>query len=335
MPNQAQLGYVGFVSLDGSRVRATSCDIRATQAIDSPNLVDGKFDKTTYQVQAKEVGGSISFPAVHEDGDSVTRTLWNGVIERNTSGRLANRIDNIKVKYATGVSYEYSSNIVDTFEYSVTQSDMVNINIGIIGIDRDNGATGDATESQAFYEQRNSRVVTWNDAVVKFLVGSGAVGGDEIRSFSINVNNNSQRYYTLNGKLVAQDVAATKRDITGSITVMGRNELLAARAGFKGQDNQTRCTETSEVIWGYCVGSKSNLSAGSTAAPTCAGDIGVGCAGNFIVRMGGTVFQIEEIAITNELLETTVNYRVLPGSPIVASGISEGYTNQRSYNFLT
>jgi len=275
------------------RVRATSADIRANQAIDSENVVDGKIDRTTYRVGPIEVGGSIAFPAVYEDGSTVTAALWRYCLQRGNDGSLG-QIIAINVKYADSGAYSYTNNIIDTFEFSVTQSEVVNINVGVIGRARNSFITATQAEVANFYTYRNTRVVTWNDAVVAFS-GVG-LQSNEVRSFTATVNNNSQRFYTLNGQLFPQDVAPTKRDITGSLSIMGRNSQLAQYAF----DNQTRCTEPNTVQFGYVVGQGGNA----------AGD---GCNGNFLVELPGIVYQIEEIAITNELLETTVAYRSLPG----------------------
>jgi hypothetical protein len=302
MPNKASMGFVGFVRFTGLQyapaaiVRATSADIKATQNIDSPNLVDGKNDKTTYQLGPIEVGGSVAFPAVHEDGSTVTTALWKQVIQRNNTGKLMSSFD-IDIKYTNDTSYAYKGCIVDTFEFSVAQSDTVNINVGIIGTSRDDN---DLSNTNPSYGLRNTRVVTWNDAFIS-LSGGVTVTGDEIRSFTNTVNNNSQRYYTMNSQLYPADISATKRDITGNLVVMGRNVSLSTRAF----SNQQRCTEISTLTFGYKIG-------GQTTG---------GCSGDFVVQFpNSVVFQIEEIAITNELLETTINYRVLPGISYNGSG---------------
>lgn len=332
MPTSAQLGFVGYVRIaDIDRVvRATSCDIRMSQSIEKPTIVDGKFDKTVYQLGPREVGGTLAFPAVYEDGSAVTEYLWKAAIQRNISqGRLTNRINDLIVKYSSGSIYSYTDCLIDTFEFSVAQSDVVNVSCGIFGIDRGYPSQTASDVAKDFYNLNNTRIVTWNDAVVRFLVNTGGnstvVSGSEIRNFTATVNNNSQRYYTLNSRLTAQDIAATKRDITGNMTVMGRNNALANAAAGDGVGNEFRCTELSQIDFGYCVGNKSNLN--STGDISCNASSNLGCNGNFLVHMEGVVFEIEEIAIGNELLETTVNYHVLPGIPIGSDGPTYDFLN--------
>lgn len=310
MPSIASqvLGFIGYVEfilpggtdiVAGSRiVRATSCDVKATQNIEPGNVVDAHIDKTTYSLGPIEVGGTIAFPAVYEDGSDVTTSLWALCLNRGVNGELT-PISQINIKYADQAAYAYLGDIIDTFEFTVTQSDFVNISVGIIGISRDDSFVIKQPGSTGFFGLRNSRIVTWNDAVVDFM-GVG-LQSNEVRSFSATVNNNSQRFFSLNGQLTAQIVAPTKRDITGSISIMGRNQTLATLA----YSNKNRCTEQNQVKFGYQVG---------------VGVTGTGCNGSFLVQLPGIVYHIEEIAITNELLETTVAYRSLPGIAYNGSG---------------
>lgn len=299
MPNLASMGFVGYVQFENSLVRATSADVKATQNIEKPNVVDGKLDKTVYQLGPIEVGGTIAFPAIHEDGSAVTALLWKRAIERSTADGKLTKLQFINIRYNDTAAYQYNQCLVDTFEFAAAQYDMVNISVGIIGISRQQGTI---LAPNNFYAFRNTRAVTWNDAVVNFS-GPVTVNGDEIRNFTVSLANNSQRFYTLNRSLFPQDIAPTKRDITGSVVIMGRNNSLANRAF----SNDTRCTETTSVTWGYQLGITSP-----------------GCSGDFLVNIPGVVFQIEEIAITNELLETTVNWHALPG---IAFGTSQNTTN--------
>ena len=211
---QASLGYVGYVVFLGAgpnnsdiRVRATSCDMRLSQTIDKPSVVDSKYDKTVYQLGPREVGGSISFPAVHEDGSASIQGLWEKAIERDASGRLSQF--HVEVKYANLPSttvFRYQDCLVDTWEFSVTQGDVVNVNVGLVGVNRI-AEEGRNVE----YTFRNSRIVTWNDVKVgvindeEFIPALG-VTGSSIREFTATVNNNADRAYTLNSQLFPQDV---------------------------------------------------------------------------------------------------------------------------------
>jgi hypothetical protein len=225
------------------------------------------------------------------------KNLWIWTMQRLPNGLISTTPD-IMAKYTNGISYLYPGCIIDTYDWSVTQSDVVNVTIGVIGTYRQVGSNAPTS-----YTYRNSRVVTWNDAIVELYAtasgGSPFVIGDEVRSFKVTVANNTDRYYTLNRKMVPnpQGIAPKKRTIDGNIVIMGRNQTLKDRA----ESNVNRCTETSSVRWGYEL-TGSGL-----------------CLGSFLVRIPGVVFQIEEITLTNDLLETTVNWHALPGIPYGAT----------------
>jgi hypothetical protein len=232
------MGFFGFVHFEVGAfdsayqtdkfVRATSCDIKVTQNIEKPNVIDGRFDRTVYQLGPKEVGGSVAFPAIYEDGAALIKSLWNACVKRNEQGRLP--YSQIDVLYAKGggQKFRYANCITDTFEFSVAQSGMVECTVGVIGIER----TPDNPYDNSSFTNPNTHAVTWNDAIVEATMAgiSGNVVKNSVRQFKSNVNNNSQRFYTLNGYLSPQDVAPTKRDITGSLTLMGRISGISDRA---------------------------------------------------------------------------------------------------------
>lgn len=273
------MGYAGWVQIDSlSFVRATSCDIRNTQAITKPPVADGTIDNPVYHLGPMEVGGSIGFPAICGDlaNGSAASTLWDKAYNRIYGGGFdtANRFD-VTVKYADGVLFKYVDCVVDSYEISVVQSDVVNIRANIIGAYRDQGGLS----LNPTYFPPNSRIVTWNDV----SVSAGGATSDIIRSFSCVLANNIKRHYSLDGTLEPVLITPTKREITGKIAVMGRSKDISDRAF----DNSTNCLADQTITF-----SSSALSL------------------NFD---SNCIFEMEEIAITNDLFETTVNYHVLTG----------------------
>lgn len=300
---KASMGYAGWVKIDNSNfIRATSCDIKVSQKIDKPEVVDGTIDRTVYQLGPKEIGGGLAFPAVFESvGGSSTMmsTLWDYALSRTSSGAFTKDGFPILVKYASNTIFEYTGCVVDSYEWSVTQSGTVDIKLNIIGIDRsEEGAILATDNAYSYYGTEpkdpafpgvgstpNTRIITWNDAIIEI----DQVPDGDIRSFSCTVANNVKRYYALNQTLVPALLTPTKRDISGKISVMGRHGLSDSAA-------------TNE---NYCATNKSiSFSLGGGAS--CKGSFGV----SFIDIC---LFEYEEIAITNDLFETTVNYHVLPG----------------------
>jgi hypothetical protein len=332
----AYMGFVGFVRLkagniDGNNdgadsvfhndylVRVTNADINLSQEITKPDVVDSRYDKTVYQLGPKLIDGSVEFPVVYEIPTGETTTifelLYRYAVTRQNSGRLSDF--NLDVKYATSNSipfsaadFTYEGCIVNTWKFSVAQSDIVTCSVDLIGVNRepatnlqpparsDEGEEGACTGSSTTSTDSigTTRIVTWNDARVELSGGrfSGSIGGQYVRTFEANINNDAERYYTLNTKLFAQSIAPRKRDVDGSLVIMGRNPDLANVA----LTNQDNCTETGNIKFGYVT------KATGEGCPTS----------SFGVTLPNCVFEIETMSLANELFETTVNFHALPAA---------------------
>jgi len=320
---QAYMGYVGFVRFrpssalgavpqDGYIIRAKSADINVKQEITKPDIIDSRYDRTVYQLGPKEIDGSIEFPAVYDSGwgvgvstdkAGICECLYKHTIKRNNGILYDFPID---VKYAPSHSapneseFTYYGCIVNNWTFSVANQDVVSIKIDIIGLTREFGTLSTPSASSLTNNKvGNTRAVTWNDARVELLAGSrggfNTLSGQYIRSFEATINNNAQRFYTLNGQLYAQALAPTKRDITGKVVLMGRHKDLAALAW----DNEKFASEDTKIRFGYL--GRSNSGAATIAR-------GFGC------QLPNVICQIEEMSLTNDLFETTVNWHSLPAS---------------------
>ena len=308
----AQMGFVGSVRFSGGSigqeifVRALSCDIRAKQDITYPDVVDGRIDRTLYQVGPRMVDGSAEFPLVHEgiqngtgkdcgEPDATCQTnlanrLWNIAAKRDQVGRLVNQF-NVDVRYTDNTAFRYPNCIINTMRINVTQADVVKINFGVIG-----GANVTDNVREALTTEREptmlapARVVTWNDFRINVFAREEniVVPGSFIRAFEVTLNNNADRFYTLNGKLVPQDITARKRSIEGSLTLMG-----FANKQFHDfvYNNQNRFTSRTKIQFGYTLG--------SATVPYWA------------TALWGVIFQIEEVAISNDLVETRMPFSAL------------------------
>lgn len=297
-PPLASMGFVGYVRVGtGSsavQVRARSADIRLSQAIEKPDVVDGRFDRTVYQLMPKIVEGSIEFPSIMESvgaGEDPTTRLYRLAAKRNFPGDGKLTSEPIAISYTNrDASFLFNDCIINQFRWSVEQQDVVSVNVDVIGLEREATTWEPMIESNRYFPQQ-SRIVTWNDAVVEVTEANDAFNydGRYVRSFEMTLNNNAERYYTLNGRLFPQDIAPRKRDIEGSITFMGRLPELAEQA----QTNEDRCSEIGKVKFGYQL----------TNAL---------CSGTFLVTLPNCVFEIEELQLTNDIFETTVNWHCLP-----------------------
>jgi hypothetical protein len=323
----AYMGYVGFVrflptfftsagfnSIDGYIIRAKSADINVKQDVTKPEVIDSRFDRTVYQLGPKEIDGTIEFPAVYEasGGKNIVECLYKHCIYREDTSL---KDFNMDVKYASSATapqqaeFSYNGCVVNSFTFSVAQSAEVDIRIEVIGLDREykkldapaggTWATTNAKLVNSGNKVGNTRIVTWNDARVELLKGSrglfNTISGQYVRSFEATINNNAERFYTLNGQLFPQAIAPKKRDITGKIVLMGRHSELAALAW----ENEKYSSEDTFLKFGFVGRSNQGIST---------------VADGFGVTLPNIICQIEEMSLTNELFETTVNWSSLPAA---------------------
>ncbi len=335
----AYMGFVGFVRLvntggiignsDGVSptthgnylIRATTADINLTQEVTKPDVVDSRYDRSVYQLGPKLVDGSVGFPVVYEipTGESLTlfEILYRYAVTRLNNGSLSDF--DLEVKYAASntlpfndAEFKYTGCIVNTWQFSVAQSDVVTCTFDVLGVNRepsgvltaparsDSLCTGSSTTSTDTLG--TTRIVTWNDARVELTGGRlvGSIGGQYVRTFEANINNDAERFYTMNTQLFAQAIAPRKRDVTGSLTLIGRHPDLSAVA----LSNEGQCTESSSLKFGY-------------ATP----GTGEGCSlTTFNVTLPNVVYEIETMGLTNDLFESTINWHSLPSS---GSGICD------------
>jgi len=298
----AYMGFVGFVRYEfpdqSVVVRATSADPRLMQEVSKEDTIDGRFDRSTYRLGPQVVEGSVEYPAIMErqGGVDPTARLYRACVGRETSGSRfgqlrATNVFNLAVRYTSQFSeFRYRDCLVNTFRFSVAQSDRVMINSGLIGRFREKDTIGPMLRSSPGFPA-NTRVVTWNDAVVEIIGARGApdVSGEYVRSFEITYNNNAERYYTLNRLLSPQDIAVRKRDIDGRFVLLGRHEELGEHA----RTNEDRCFEESVVRFGYQLTRDQ-------------------CNSTFLVKVPNCVFRIEEMSLTNDVFETTIQFHSLP-----------------------
>jgi len=162
-----------------------------------------------------------------------------------------------------------------------------------------------------------ARVLTWNDITVNALQGCGQDDhalffSNQVREFNMDINNNADRFYTFNGSLFPMDINVGQREITGSITLMG----LAERLRQLSESNQNRFTEKNEIRIAIYVGNNT-FEGGSFTARDWLGAIGTPQADApsgdaiFFKKLTGVVFEIEEMAMTNDVFETTINWHAL------------------------
>lgn len=348
MARQAKMGYVGYVRFvpsagapsggipaSGIAVRVTSADIKLTQEISYPEVVDNKIDQTIYQLGPQQVGGNISFPLVHEgsglpsagaagksgsgcgfDLDSLVARLWTVAAQRDGKGRMLNVFD-AQVRYADNLAYTYPGCLVNSLQFQVNQSEPVNITAEIIGGANVNGTplanlrNAGVVGSESIAMLAPARIVTWNDVVVTVHddTGNDLVLGEEIREFTGGINNQIERFYTLNGRLAPQDIAAKKRTVEGTLKVMGHSQVFSNWTA----DNETRFSSNCQIGFGYKLGQQA--------------------ATFWATTMRGVVFEIEEVALSTGLFETSTKWRALGDCGFGYEAIDDGTGNPTAPNY--
>jgi len=344
----ANMGWVGYVKLESGKltlntiIRATSADINLSQEITKPDVIDGRIDPTVYQLGPKIIEGSIGFPLVADNINNETGTFTPtapgaSCPENSTAGSLVDKLfcwgtarggqgrmvfDDMKmiIRYANHALFAYNNVIVNTMGFSVAQSDVVTMDIAVIGQTRDDG--GCNTDPPGFSGRISNylspaRVFTWADVSVTgyqgdcYTVNEKLFGSHQIREFSFEVNNNAERFFALNGSLYPVDTNVSKREITGSLTTLGLADELRKHA----ENNQDRFTAKGTIAIGLFVGDDT-YSAGGVFSPRdwvwASGDGNWGTYTPVFQKIfRGVVFQIAEMDLGNDLFETTVDWHAL------------------------
>ena len=322
---RAFMGFVGFVKINKGAVnpnavgadlidheaytiRATSADINLTQEISKPEVVDSRYDRSVYQLGPKLVDGSVSFPVVYEIPAEQERTLfeilYRYAVTRDDFGELSPFSMDVRYDPSGNADFTYVGCVVNTWKFSVAQSDVVTCDFDVVGVDREPATIGPPGRSDTICTPRGdttstfgaTRIVTWNDARVELSGGRilSPIGGQYIRTFECNITNDVERFYSMNTVLAPQHIAPRKRDVTGTMTLIGRHPDLSSVA----RTNESHCTESSNILFGY-----------KTT------DGGEGCStSTFNVTLPNTVFEIETMSLTNDIFESTINWHSLPAA---------------------
>jgi len=98
----SHMGWVGYAKLiingltpsGGSILRVTSADINLSQDITMPEVIDGRIDRTVYQLGPKIVEGSISLPVI-ADIDPETSSAGCVKVQDLQTGAAGTLLDNI------------------------------------------------------------------------------------------------------------------------------------------------------------------------------------------------------------------------------------------------
>lgn len=369
----ANMGWVGFVVMRSNKLgasnilRVNSADINLKQDITLPDVIDGRIDKTIYQMGPKIVEGSLSMPIVADVNDpdlycigdacgcptvndltdasgvagGLLTNLWCWATARGNHGRLLFDDMQLDVRYANHSAFTFDSAVVNSLGFTVTQSDAINFDVNVLARSRirPNNALAEPVITDFLSP---ARVLTWNDFTVNGVRGCyGGNGQDlfysnQVQEFTMEINNNAERYFSLQGSLFPMDINVGKREVTGSLTLMGLSRRLQELA----ETNQNRFTEKNEIRFGFFIG---NDTSPTTVVPGVrpsfeSRDWRAGISSwpvdpIFGRRLTGVVFQIEEMALSNELYTTKVNWLALANDQFNYEAISDAEGRPTSCSF--
>jgi hypothetical protein len=214
------MGYLGLVKIQNiSPLRVLSSSIAAKQAVQHPDVLDGRVDRTTYQLGPVEVDGDIAVPIVVAAGEgNILNELWPYVTERDVNGELfPPEGRQVYVQYSTGIRRTFNGCKPNTFEIRTTAGDRVESTINFMGTTLDEGGGSEKIVVSP------ARVLTWDQVSVD--ISGDQVRGEtcQIKEFTCRINNNMSRNYTFcpGVGLFASNISTGKRHVEGTIGYQG------------------------------------------------------------------------------------------------------------------
>lgn len=342
----ANMGWVGYVRMVSNKLgannllRCTAADLNLSQEITKPDVIDGRIDPTVYQLGPKIVEGTLTMPLIADTQDpsqwsggdcpetedltgiaaSVLNNVWCWATSRDSQGRLRYDDTKLQVRYANHAGFDFTNCVVNEYTINVAQQDMVTTDINVIGRGRavsqfSSGSPVYAIDPQFGDFLSPARVFTWNDVTVNGMRGCRLNGqhlfySNQVREFSLSINNNADRFYTLCGSLFPVDVNVGKREITGTLKLLGLQERLRDLANT----NPLRFTEKNEIRLAFYLGNDAydeNTGTFTSRDWTDDQNDASHLGSIWSKRIQGVVFEIEEMSLSNEVFETTVNFHAM------------------------
>jgi hypothetical protein len=292
-------GFSGAVAYDVQGVpymiRAESCDVIVKQDIQPVGDVDGAIDHTRYTLQPFDISGSLSFALDQSqaaDSFAVFEKMYNDAVLRRADGNLQSRSEDrrLHVRYYPGFSYTYLDMAINSFKLSVSQGDVLKATVNMMGRGRIPMDPSDAPALDETSDLSPVRAIQFNDVEIAIIPDPDIGGINEtitstiVRSFEVTINNNCEHVYTLSSSLTPYDIIAKKREITGSVTFAGRQDDLAVWAA----EHEARAQSAVDLVFRVKFGPATTVD---------------------LFKLKGVVAQIESTAITNDLVETSMNFR--------------------------
>jgi hypothetical protein len=214
----AGMGYIGFVKVFGLLVRVTASNINIKQDITNPDIIDGRVDRTVYQLGPIEVDGTIDFPIILDSTVDFPKKIFEFALDRDysTTGELINSGE-VVVRYTFGQEFSFARAKVNTFKMTAAVEDAVSGSFELIGTTRTRTS---AISIPAYLSP--ARVLTWDGVKIKGT-GVGSFESKFVRNFEMNINNNVQRNYTFDpdAGFFPSNISTGKREIDGTLEFQG------------------------------------------------------------------------------------------------------------------
>jgi hypothetical protein len=315
----AYAGYSGFVTYEANiggalnkyLIRADSCTLKGTQNIDTIRDIDGSIDATRYALKPFELNGEISFKldsAPDSVGYQAFSRIYKDTVERSADGRLKIRevpgCRNMLVRYNGEVSYRYLDLVPSRMVITCNAGDTLNVQVAFMGRGREgpfdgtSAIMGDGLGSSVGGKVNVApvRVVTYNDVTIDIEqspISTGVVVNTPpnisrlplVKSFSVTIDNQVEAVHTLSGTLAAYDLVAKKRMITGRIDFLGRNRDIADYAMY----NEIGQTSRANLLFNVRFGNVTKT----------------------LFKLRGVVFKLESMDLTNDVLNSSMDFMAL------------------------
>ena len=229
MATNIHMGYMGHCKIGGTQYLITGSSLNPVQTVNAPDLVQGFEMRKGWNYAKVEIGGNVTGP-LHEYATS----LWGETIDRSADhDHLLNPVV-VDIAYYKGEGLRFENAWINSLEIAATAGEVVNFTADFLGSKFDESAahTTAVDELTEWSVAPCSKLVTWDR--VQFT--AAGVTMDNIQSFTLTVNNNLERIYSIKDGVTVDlypvDVVAGIREVTGSVSLYAEGPVYMPSANF-------------------------------------------------------------------------------------------------------
>ena len=209
-------GYMGLAEIAGEVLPYSSASVHVKQDINTPDLVQGSWDRILWNWNGALVSGSISGPLTCEGGGG----LWGWAFARGGVCGQTSEAD-VSVGYGCSSSLGFSCHAA-SLSISCSAGDVAQYSVNIIGIPVNTGVSPGALSS--------AQLATWD-------VCSATPATNDLASFEVSVENNPQPAYVVgSGSLVPDAIIDGIRTITASMSEYGLGNTAPVVTGCSDEE---------------------------------------------------------------------------------------------------